>query len=981
MYSVNFSAFYTDKEKKINNEKIDICNKMHDIESYYKFIAKYKINEKELSFEEYINKRQVKGELNNFYSTRKQEQYELKKKLRQLTKSERKKELKTIAKLENKESKKLANKNEMYIKLKKYKKLKNDKLRELLKKFNGIREIRKDSLLVENVISIFDNSLSRTINAKYNEINMDTICITISHYDVMDQIIEKGFTYKDDEGKIHKYRVLTSSAGQIRKKKIVFVDEDVWCKYAKSIMCGLSWERINQMGGMNINKFLAYLALQNSATDIIDGFNIDECIVVDDFENTLKNRTVDYIEKKDKEEIDCKTGKTIKKLVIKDSIRTNKDITITHTDGCGLQLVDRKSFQIRLPFLKGLMTYCNYKKFCNSRSDASPIVTDIWGKEWNIIDDNIKYIFTKSQFKMWKYYTNIYTNEGDEKPFMYGWDVYKACFKAYSCTANFCNKEKNKSEFKNGRFNYQYWQPLIDVTDQEIEYFTNPIVENINNCHDNVKSMLNIFGAVEENTTMNVEQKLLYKYPALLKDFHFQDSLSSKLAKIKKDAKCGKFNINSINTFVIPDVYAWMENLFCGIKEPKGLLEDGEVSCKYFMDKKLLSQRSPMLYREHVVRENVTSENCEDKRKELMKEYFTTNGIYVSSKDLISKISQLDWDGDCLLVTNDNHLINIAERNCKDIVPLYYDMGKAEAEQITTKNIIKSLKSAFKYGNIGIYSNKITNQWNTDKFDDNAMNFIKLLTAMNNYSIDSAKTLEMVELDTYEKDKYKELLKLSNSNMPYFFQFAKDKDKNSVADLNKSTVNRICKEIENNAIDNYNYDFSKVGKFNTRYLFKKGTKVKNIDVESNMAVQIIEKFEKIDKEKNIMFKKAISNNHDKDTFGLNVYSYCKKEFIEYLNKNKIETSDAIEILLKYYFIRNKTSKKTLLINVFGNYILNNLEENLKDVKFGFCEHCGERFEKEKIKDNSTKYCISCAKAIKLKQNRESYARNKEKQKP
>jgi hypothetical protein len=61
IYSINFGAFYTEEEKKINKENIDICNQMHDIESYYKFITKYKIKDDELTLEDYLEKRKIKG--------------------------------------------------------------------------------------------------------------------------------------------------------------------------------------------------------------------------------------------------------------------------------------------------------------------------------------------------------------------------------------------------------------------------------------------------------------------------------------------------------------------------------------------------------------------------------------------------------------------------------------------------------------------------------------------------------------------------------------------------------------------------------------------------------------------------------------------------------------------------------------------------------------------------------------------------------
>ena len=516
IYSVNFRAFYTDKELELNYKIMEYFNKMHDIEAYYSFLTKYKVSKEELSFKDYSEKRLVKGSLNKYYKTREEENKAWKNYLRKLTLSERKLEIKEKRIKENKSAKKLASSDNSYTELKENKQNKNKELGELLSSFNNnnLRALREESLVSENVISLFDNSLSRTINIECDtdKVDKDIICITISHYDVMNQLIDNGFTYYDKEdSKTYKYRVLTSSAGQIRKKKIVFIKEEVWDYFNYSIMCGLSWDRINSLGGMNVNKFLAYLALQNSATDELKGFNIDECIVVDDFETTLLNREVDYIEKKNLTVTDKKTNEEIEKLVIKNPVRCKKDITISHTDGCGMVLKGDKSFQIRLPFLKGLMTPVNYIQFCNETEGATTKVIDLWGKEWDVKEDNITYIFTKSQFKMSKYYTNIYSNGNDEVLFMYGWDVYKACFKAYNCTASYCNKEENRNEFRKGQFNYQYWQSLTDVKDEEIEYFTKPISNRINECHYDIKTMLAVFGVSNKNNRMNIEQKILKK--------------------------------------------------------------------------------------------------------------------------------------------------------------------------------------------------------------------------------------------------------------------------------------------------------------------------------------------------------------------------------------------------------------------------------------------------------------------------------------
>ncbi len=123
------------------------------------------------------------------------------------------------------------------------------------------------------------------------------------------------------------------------QKKTVFIKERVWKENQKTLMCGLTVDSINERGGININKYLAYLALCNSATDPWEEFDITKSIVVDDME-TMVRGTVDFI--------DHRTYTTERKVM---------DIPITHTDGCGMVLpsCNAKNTMVRLPWVKGLL--------------------------------------------------------------------------------------------------------------------------------------------------------------------------------------------------------------------------------------------------------------------------------------------------------------------------------------------------------------------------------------------------------------------------------------------------------------------------------------------------------------------------------------------------------------------------------------------------------------------------------------------------
>lgn len=128
-------------------------------------------------------------------------------------------------------------------------------------KTNGrdhIRHVRETDLHDNNVISVFESSLTRTIGIKQDELTDALMVVQVYYFDVFKDISFYGFMYKGE-----KYKYFTSSAGQIRKKKAVFIKESVWNDIEKTVMCGLTIDAINAKGGNNVNKHLAYMACLN----------------------------------------------------------------------------------------------------------------------------------------------------------------------------------------------------------------------------------------------------------------------------------------------------------------------------------------------------------------------------------------------------------------------------------------------------------------------------------------------------------------------------------------------------------------------------------------------------------------------------------------------------------------------------------------------------------------------------------------------
>lgn len=471
----------------------------------------------------------------------------------------------------------------------------------------NIYKYAKEPFNDKKIISVFDSAFTRMIGAKQDELSEDFMVVQVYYFDIIKDLIYHGFTYKGE-----KYIYFTSSAGQIRTKKTVFIKESVWNKYEKTIMCGLTIDSINAKGGNNPNKHLAYMALTNSATDVWEEFDIDKAIVIDDFETDVY-ATYDLIDDKDY------------------SIKRMSDyIPIPHTDGAGMILpnafgVEQKNKMVRLPWIKGLLGVFDFKKFIEI-NDCSSKINDIYGKEWDIIEDDIHLVFTKSQFKMWKYYDS--------------WEQYKKYYKQYNCSAGYTNPEEER--IKDASINYQMLQTLTDITDEEIDTIAKLSNDKISNICSSVSSMKSAFGVTPYNTNMTYFQKAINLYPDLMNDEYVKTSLREIKDSMVKKFKSGSLAINGKYTFLLPDFYAACEYWFLENKNPNGLLENGEVFCWLFRkNEKLDCLRSPHLFLEHAIRKNAAWNGSLD-RMQKIREWFNTSAIYTSCKDVISKVLQFD---------------------------------------------------------------------------------------------------------------------------------------------------------------------------------------------------------------------------------------------------------------------------------------------------------------------------------------------------
>lgn len=312
-----------------------------------------------------------------------------------------------------------------------------------------------DTLKISRRIAEFASIGSRAMGLKHNDVTFDKIIVKWKSADMLEQIVRDGFlmTVKEPSGDIvtRHYHLLTASAGQLRTDKVQFISDSMWEKIEPKLQCGLNWDKINANGGINANKFMAYVGVGFSAVDPWETFNIDKAIVIDEFEADVTGE-MQYIRQDYTSEIGVRT------------------VTIDHTDGCGMMLprVSRHNFMVRGPWVKGLLTPFDYIAFCKEKGVPASI-KDVWGKQHDLIAEDIEVIFTKSQVKLWKYYPS--------------WDAYKHAFK--ECGCSFARTNYEEDYIPDTDICYQMLQTLTDFTDEELDTFCEPSLRRIENlAHD-----------------------------------------------------------------------------------------------------------------------------------------------------------------------------------------------------------------------------------------------------------------------------------------------------------------------------------------------------------------------------------------------------------------------------------------------------------------------------------------------------------------
>ena len=292
----------------------------------------------------------------------------------------------------------------------------------------------------------------------------------------------------------------------------------------------------------------------------------------------------------------------------------------------------------------------------------------------------------------------------------------------------------------------------------------------------------------------------------------------------------------------------------------------------------------------------------------------------------------VDNDGDTLLVVADKTIIEVAERNMQDIVPLYYEMKKAEPVILNNEEFYKGMTAAWLGGNIGAISNDITKIWNSkDDIGENELLAVKLLCLENNLTIDFAKTL----YKSTRPPKINDFIRgYTKSKMPHFFIYAKDYTDKQVVPPNNSLVNKLEKYIQNKRLSFKNF---------ARFDYHKLMDNPSIHIDQRVIDTYIDFIKEFHFNVNSPFD-------SKDNIPYLISGLQRRLFS--LGYSHYEVAD---MLVAYLYGQTNSRYKNILWLTYGDILLENIKRNVGTSQ-AVCMRCGRRFNRT---SPNHKYCDHC----------------------
>ncbi len=490
-----------------------------------------------------------------------------------------------------------------------------------------------------------------------------------------DMLFNDGFRLDFGDGQVLRYLPFLSSQSQSKKLIYAFIREDLFKPLRQRLDLDFDFEKDIEKKSLSfLPKLYAYRALYLSSS--VEAFRYSS-LVGPNFFNSENIIVLPEREYNQTETVKVFTAETKEQTANGEAVLNQKDsyatVNINCFDGEGIispkasELINEhlkedlqgNSFQIRMPFLKGVLHTVDFHKFLQDKGiEKEAYVLDVFNKKRDLFKANI--IIRPSMFKLYSLVKDKLDNI----------DLMEYYFEKMAKYNHGLYVVKTNSSFHNTNYVRLSSQQLstFDLSSDDIDAIIKEHIDRADAfCPQNLEDpkIAKELSVVAENPEW---MRLIIKEPRLVKDTHIQKTIKSHRVSKYNDIALGKITVLGENRFLSGDLYVFLIDL---LERYKKLNKDFDLEslklkkhCLYnngvylpggFKDgRKVALVRSPHLSRNEDVGTTLFS-------KKEYEEYFKhlTGVVMIGDHSYINcALGGADFDGDHISIIYDKRIIN-----------------------------------------------------------------------------------------------------------------------------------------------------------------------------------------------------------------------------------------------------------------------------------------------------------------------------------
>ena len=496
------------------------------------------------------------------------------------------------------------------------------------------------------------------------------------------EIFARGIYLSFDGVNYKKFVAFDKSNSMARACVISFIAEEIKAAVDKRLLLGIDLSGVDVV----LSKYYAYRGLYLSAARRVDSFAEDEnaldlneetVIVLPAFRTQIIQ---DVFTAKRKENF-WEPFKEEGAILNLNSFDGEGLISPSYATRINEQLNFRwraHSFQIRLPFTKGVLHETDFIKFFTEEFNCKRElpVKDIFGIERNLL--RAKIILTESMFKCADWIKKWSARPSD--PMKYFFEK----MRLYDHALWICSTDANLSNTGSVSLNYQFLSTLA-ITPEDFESFIDEQISLIKNVPQSLSNIFkvalrkgidaeNLDGELnfsDDNISLRDKcLKILSKNDAFLRDPKIRAIVDGTQRDLEKELCLGKFEVQGEVRFLSCDLLEFLLRIAenCEL-DTENFRKQTLLSESFYMPEQKLSMKPDKYYAflrsPHLSRNEQCLLRPFFKRGNLYDKYFShlTGAVMVSCKSSVpAALGGADFDGDLIKVISDKRIVDAIKR-------------------------------------------------------------------------------------------------------------------------------------------------------------------------------------------------------------------------------------------------------------------------------------------------------------------------------